>query len=151
MFCLLWMRCVVQVHASATGRSLVQGSPTECVCVHVCVIRLNNNPVHVQWVGRKGRTKRNQITTITYCIIIIIKPNIKGIHKRMVRFICIYTYKPHHSFVYTLYIWRYYKKNGAVYIYIYIYTYKPHHSFVYILYIWRYYKKNGAVYMYIYI
>jgi hypothetical protein len=29
---------------------------------------------------------------------------VQGIHKRMVRFICIYTYKPHHSFVYALYI-----------------------------------------------
>jgi hypothetical protein len=31
--CLLWVVCVVQVQASATRRSLVQGSPTECVCV----------------------------------------------------------------------------------------------------------------------
>ena len=27
---------VVQVEASATGRSFIQGSPTECVCAHVC-------------------------------------------------------------------------------------------------------------------
>jgi len=37
----LWMnvcceRCAVQVEASTTGRSLVQGSPAECVCVAQC-------------------------------------------------------------------------------------------------------------------
>jgi hypothetical protein len=31
-----WERCVVQVEACATVRSLVQGSPTECVCVVQC-------------------------------------------------------------------------------------------------------------------
>jgi hypothetical protein len=31
--------------------------------------------------------------------------HIQSIHKRMVRFICIYKYKPHHSFVYTLYVY----------------------------------------------
>jgi len=43
-----------QVEVSATGRSLVQRSPTECVvcvCVCVCVslsvIRCNNNPLHL--------------------------------------------------------------------------------------------------------
>jgi hypothetical protein len=30
---LLWKLCVVQVHVSAAVRSLVQGSPNECVCV----------------------------------------------------------------------------------------------------------------------
>jgi hypothetical protein len=40
--CFLRMLCVVQVQASATSRSLVQGSP------NVCVIRWNNNPLHVQ-------------------------------------------------------------------------------------------------------
>jgi hypothetical protein len=28
---------------------------------------------------------------------------IQGIHKRMVRFVCEFTYKPHHYFVYALY------------------------------------------------
>jgi hypothetical protein len=37
----VWMnvsyeRCVVQVEASEADRSLVQGSPTECVCVVQC-------------------------------------------------------------------------------------------------------------------
>jgi len=36
-FCLLWILCVVQVQASAMGWSLIQRSPTECVCV--CVIK----------------------------------------------------------------------------------------------------------------
>jgi hypothetical protein len=33
-----YIYCVVLVEASATGRSLVQGSPTECVfvCVTLC-------------------------------------------------------------------------------------------------------------------
>jgi hypothetical protein len=30
-------RCVVHVDASTTGRSLVQGIPTKCVCVVQCV------------------------------------------------------------------------------------------------------------------
>jgi hypothetical protein len=30
------MLCIVQVDAPATGRSLVQGSPTKCVCMCVC-------------------------------------------------------------------------------------------------------------------
>jgi len=42
--CLLWV-LFCQVEVSATGRSLVQRSPTKCVCVYVsfCVIRCNNN------------------------------------------------------------------------------------------------------------
>jgi hypothetical protein len=51
--CLLWMLCVVQLQTSATGRSLVQGSPGKCVYVIQC-IRRNNNPLHLQWVGRRG-------------------------------------------------------------------------------------------------
>jgi hypothetical protein len=35
--CLLCFLCVVQVGISATGQTLVQGSPTVCVCVCVCV------------------------------------------------------------------------------------------------------------------
>ena len=42
--CVLWMLCVAQV--SATGRSLVQRSPTECVCV--TVISRFNNRLHIQ-------------------------------------------------------------------------------------------------------
>ena len=32
--CLLWM-CVIRIEVSATGPALVQGSPTDWVCVHV--------------------------------------------------------------------------------------------------------------------
>jgi hypothetical protein len=35
--CLLWGLCVCQVEVSATGWSLVQRSPTDCV-VSLCVI-----------------------------------------------------------------------------------------------------------------
>jgi hypothetical protein len=37
-----------QVEASATGWSLVQRSPTECVCVSFSVISCKNNPLHLQ-------------------------------------------------------------------------------------------------------
>ena len=42
-----------QVEVSATGRSLVQKGPTECVCVHMSVIWWNNNPLHLKRVGKK--------------------------------------------------------------------------------------------------
>jgi len=64
--------CVVQVEVSATGRSVVQRSPTErvclivCVCVCVCAparplseIKYNNNPLPRQRV----RTQRHTILT----------------------------------------------------------------------------------------
>ena len=43
------VRC--QVEVSATGRSLVQRFPTTCVLLSV--IGCNNNPLHLQRVGRK--------------------------------------------------------------------------------------------------
>jgi hypothetical protein len=51
-----------QVEVSATGRSLVQRNPIECVCVCVSlnVIKRNNNPVHLQSVGRRGQTKKER-------------------------------------------------------------------------------------------
>jgi len=53
-----------QVEGSATGRSLVQRSPTECVSLNV--INCNNNALHLQWVGRRGQNKNsmknNQLT-----------------------------------------------------------------------------------------
>ena len=48
------------VEVPATGRSLVQGSPTECVCVLLSATRCNNNPRHLQWVGRRGHTKKER-------------------------------------------------------------------------------------------
>jgi hypothetical protein len=50
--------CVVYVQTSAKGRSLVQGSRTECVRVCVCVIKCNNNSLHLLWVGRRVSTKK---------------------------------------------------------------------------------------------
>jgi hypothetical protein len=49
--CLLWVLCVCQVEVSATGRSLVQGSPTDCG-VSLCVIKCNN-PSTPNRIGRK--------------------------------------------------------------------------------------------------
>jgi hypothetical protein len=55
---------VLQVGVCATGRSLIQRSPIQCVCVCVCVcewvcecvslsvISCNSNPLYLQWVGR---------------------------------------------------------------------------------------------------
>jgi hypothetical protein len=57
--CLFWMLCVVQVEATATGRFLVQGSPT--YCVSVSVIRCNSNPLHLQWVGRRRQIKKERL------------------------------------------------------------------------------------------
>jgi hypothetical protein len=49
------LRC--QVEVSVTDRSLVQRSPTEYVSFSV--IRCNSNPLHLQWVGRRGQTKKH--------------------------------------------------------------------------------------------
>ena len=53
-----------QVEVSATGRSLFQRSPTECVSLSV--IRCNTNPQHLLSVSRRGqnknRMKNNQLT-----------------------------------------------------------------------------------------
>jgi hypothetical protein len=51
--CLLWVLCV---EVSATGRSLVQRTPTECVSLSV--IKCNNNTLHLQWAGRKRSITR---------------------------------------------------------------------------------------------
>jgi len=40
-------------------------TPTEYVCVCVCVIRCNNNPLHLQWLARRGKTKK-RITFYIY-------------------------------------------------------------------------------------
>jgi len=49
-----------QVEVCATGRSLVQGSPVECVCVSFIVIRCNNSPLQLQCEGRKVKTKKKE-------------------------------------------------------------------------------------------
>jgi hypothetical protein len=45
--------CVLQVEASATGRSLVQGNLTERDC-H-CVIEIKNNPSERCWAKKERR------------------------------------------------------------------------------------------------
>jgi hypothetical protein len=51
-----------QVEVSTIGRSLVQGSPTEfvCVCVSLSVIRCNSNPPYLHGVGRRLHTKKER-------------------------------------------------------------------------------------------
>jgi hypothetical protein len=56
--CLLWMLCVVQVETPATGRSLIQRSPSECMYVSLSVMTCNNNPLHLQWSMWKSSTKK---------------------------------------------------------------------------------------------
>jgi hypothetical protein len=54
-----------QVEFFATGRFLVQRSPTECVFVCVCVvlslfvIRCSNKPLRLKWLGRVRRKKES--------------------------------------------------------------------------------------------
>ena len=43
-----------QVEFSSAGRSPIQSSPTECVCVSMIEIRCNNKAVHLRYVGRIG-------------------------------------------------------------------------------------------------
>ena len=49
-----------QVDVYATGWSLVQGSPTDCVCMSLSVIRCNIDLLHLHWAGRRGRTKKER-------------------------------------------------------------------------------------------
>lgn len=55
--------CVCQDEVSAMGRLFVQRSLAECV-QSLTVIRCNINPLHVQGVGRRGRTKKKQCSTL---------------------------------------------------------------------------------------
>ena len=60
--------CLVEV--SVMGRSHIQGNPTArarvcvfvcvCACVSLILIKCNNNPLHLQWVGRRGQTKKER-------------------------------------------------------------------------------------------
>jgi hypothetical protein len=50
---LLWLLCFVQIEASATGRSLLQRNPTDCVVVNGCdQLR--------RWFGRRGHIKKEE-------------------------------------------------------------------------------------------
>jgi len=52
--------CVVQMKAFAKGRSLVQGSPTDCVCVCVplSVVRCCDDPLHLQRLGTQRHVEK---------------------------------------------------------------------------------------------
>jgi hypothetical protein len=54
--CLLW---VLSGRRLCDGRSLVQRSPTEC-CVSLSVIKCNINPLHAQWVVRRGQSVKER-------------------------------------------------------------------------------------------
>jgi hypothetical protein len=60
--CLFLVNVCFQVEVSATHRSLVQRSHTECVCVCVCVllnaIRCDSNPRRPQRVDIRGGLKK---------------------------------------------------------------------------------------------
>ena len=49
-----------QVEVSASRWSLVQRNPTVFVCIFFSVIRYNNNPLHLQWVGIEEARLRNK-------------------------------------------------------------------------------------------
>jgi len=49
-----------QLLDSAAGRSLVQRSPTDWVCVLLSVIRRNNSPLYLQWEGTIGQTEKER-------------------------------------------------------------------------------------------
>ena len=50
----------VQIEVSATGRSLVQGSPTECVYVSLSVVSCNSNTLQLQRVRRKYQKRKER-------------------------------------------------------------------------------------------
>jgi len=52
--------CAVQVEDSMTGWSLVQRRPANCVC-HWVWASATFNPLHLQWVGRRGHKKITKI------------------------------------------------------------------------------------------
>jgi hypothetical protein len=64
MFILYSVLCC-QVEVSATGRSLVQGSPTECgLCLSVIKWKIKTLYTYCEQVGRRGKdyeTKRNEL------------------------------------------------------------------------------------------
>jgi hypothetical protein len=59
--CRLYVLWVVQVEVFENDRPLVQSSPTDCVCVCVSVwaVRCSNDPLHLQWGGRRDMTTKS--------------------------------------------------------------------------------------------
>jgi hypothetical protein len=59
--CLLWVLCVCQVEVSATGWSLVQRSPTDCVVSCVWSRNLKNEEAKTRkWVVKASRGRRRR-------------------------------------------------------------------------------------------
>jgi len=58
--CFLWVLCLVCDGPISCPKESYR---VRCVCLSVCmtliVIRCNNNPLHLQWVGRRGQTEKN--------------------------------------------------------------------------------------------
>ena len=54
-----------QVEVSATGRSLVQRSPTDCVCVTVCASNLKNEAVLARF-GLLGQIEKKSNTECSF-------------------------------------------------------------------------------------
>jgi hypothetical protein len=50
-----------QEEVSATERSLLQRSLTDCVFVSLKVITCDNNYLYLQWVGRRAQIKNERI------------------------------------------------------------------------------------------
>ena len=69
-----------QVEVFTMGQSLVQRSFSECVCVSLCVIRHNNNPVHIKWVGSRDQNKKEAMKETLYYVwhTILSRPSIKS-------------------------------------------------------------------------
>jgi len=59
--CVLWMFCVVRWRSVWRADQSSRGVLPSVVCLGV--IRRNNNPLHLQWVDRRDRTKRKLLLT----------------------------------------------------------------------------------------
>lgn len=62
------MLCFVGL-VSATGRSLIQRNPADCVCVFVFYViecdKVHRNPIYLQRIGRKDHNKKERISRYT--------------------------------------------------------------------------------------
>ena len=58
-----------QVEVSATCRSLVQRSPTDCGA-SLCMITSRNNPLHLNWLGRKKLDEERRLIAVPLVIIV---------------------------------------------------------------------------------
>ena len=139
--CLSFINVVCcEVEVSATGQFLVQGSPTDCVCMclrarpRLGMVRGNNNPLHLhrlRWGGQTNRRKKIHGVLIRYsemsCLKLHLLP-VRGLPFRWlanylcVR-VCIYIYMYIYMYIYVcIYI--------CIYIYVYIYTFTSYTTIV---------------------